>query len=392
MGRQGLAPLAWIGLVLLAACSGGGEEPAPSPPSSASEALQPEIPLQEQAPAEEPEPAPPPAPAVDISGLPRSRSQLVFPSPDLDLGEVYQDRYPVEFPFRIEGPDPVVVGEVRATCGCTEVRLEIGGEAWPLGTPIPPGSEGRVAGTFDLRRLRHQKSSIVTVRSTAANALVELKMRAVALPWFECEPPTAFFGTLDLADLRAGDVERLVWVRGRSEFEILRWVDVPEGVAVEETGRSEGDGEGRQRRELRVRLLPDAPSGLILGGARAETSLGAELEVLVQATVRGPIQYHPSGRIVFQARPGVEWPERVLQILPGAGVEIPAPELSLEGDPVFETALREKPSGRGYAVELRLRSGTPAGHHEALLRIRYPLRRDLPEHKVTLVAMVQEGA
>ena len=93
-----------------------------------------------------------------------SKSDLKFDYLEVDLGNVFQHHtYPLEFPFLVDGPDPVVLFELDTSCGCTlpftrpDWDLEVEGQEWPLNKPIPAGARGAIAATFDAGRYKDDK-------------------------------------------------------------------------------------------------------------------------------------------------------------------------------------------------------------------------------------------
>ena len=88
-----------------------------------------------------------------------SRSRLKFEQMDMDLGELFQETdVPISFPFTVDGPDPITISHLKASCGCTDIFLSVGGKEWPMNTPIPAGSEGAIEGTFTSAQYQNVKT------------------------------------------------------------------------------------------------------------------------------------------------------------------------------------------------------------------------------------------
>jgi hypothetical protein len=100
----------------------------------------------------------------------RSRSDMRMQKLEINLGTVFQGMsYDLEFPFDVNGPDPIIIEEIDTSCGCTSARIrpdwdpDFEGEFWPLETPIPAGSSGTVVAVFDGSLYKEEKASTITI-------------------------------------------------------------------------------------------------------------------------------------------------------------------------------------------------------------------------------------
>ncbi|TAH36343.1 MAG: DUF1573 domain-containing protein [Planctomycetota bacterium] len=319
-----------------------------------------------------------------------SRSRLLIEPAEMDLGEIRQAEYPLEFRFRVEGPDPVVFQEILSSCGCTNFRLELDGRRLNPGDSLPAAASGLVVGVFDARQYRNEKRTWLRLVSNAANGYAEGRIRAWIRPTFVLKPPVVRFGEVAQATVRAGSSMVPLRVQSDRPFTVDGWSELPEGVAIEDAGMVEEDEQkGVYVRLLQVRLVPAAPSGMLFGTAVARTSLEHDLEVTVQATVLGPVQYFPAGRLSFGlCEPGQER-SLALRVQAAAGVQLPQPDLRLEGDAVFSAELGASQAGRLYTVQVKLKPDAAAGVHRARLHIGYPQDSGLPAHEALVVATVK---
>ena len=104
-----------------------------------------------------------------------SRSRVQFEFLDLDLGVIYQENTTeIRFPFVVEGPDPVTITGMDASCGCSEVSLEVEGKPYPINTPIKAGAKGAVVGTFNAAQYLNTKTSTIRVMGNAMNLPITL--------------------------------------------------------------------------------------------------------------------------------------------------------------------------------------------------------------------------
>lgn len=336
---------------------------------------------------QDPEPPGPPPP-------PRSASRLVVEPLILDLGEIRQQEYPLEFAFQVEGGAPIVVHELLSSCGCTEARLEIDGQPYVFGSPLPGGTRGRLLGVFDARKYRNEKNTSLRLVGDQANGPVEVRVLSQIKPTFLVRPPALRFGEVAQATVRAGGAAHMVRVQTEEPFEVLRWRELPEWCTVEAAGPAQHDpAKGRYLCEFQVRLAPNAPAGMLFGAAIAETSLQQDLELTIQAAVLGPVQYQPAGRLQFGPVPAGQSRIMVLRVQGAAGVQVPLPQAEIRGGEgaaaAFTASVQELVPGSSYLVEVVLSAEAAAGLQQATLHLRYPEASGLSAHEARVLAAVQ---
>jgi hypothetical protein len=108
---------------------------------------------------------------VDPGELPR----IEFQQREQDMGRVVQGaKVEKRFVFTNSGKSPLVISDVRSTCGCTV------GKEWPK-TPIAPGEGGEVTVSFDSEgRTGAQHKTITVVANTEpASTVLTLKGEVV---------------------------------------------------------------------------------------------------------------------------------------------------------------------------------------------------------------------
>ncbi len=103
---------------------------------------------------------------VDPEDLP----QLTFDNPHADMGRVIQGaRVDEVYTFTNTGGSPLVISDVRSTCGCTV------GKDWPK-DPIAPGEVGTISVSFDSegRSGRQEKTVTVVANTTPPSTILTL--------------------------------------------------------------------------------------------------------------------------------------------------------------------------------------------------------------------------
>ncbi len=103
---------------------------------------------------------------VDPDDLP----QLTFDSTHADMGRVIQGaRVDKNYTFTNTGGSPLVITDVRSTCGCTV------GKDWPK-QPIAPGAGGSISVSFNSegRSGRQEKTITVVANTTPPSTVLTL--------------------------------------------------------------------------------------------------------------------------------------------------------------------------------------------------------------------------
>jgi len=317
-----------------------------------------------------------------VEGL--SRSRIDFELTHIDLGQLYQQELrDLAYPFQLAGPDDVILLEPEVSCGCTEPSLEVEGEPWAWGKPIPAGSKGRVLAIFDSKLYSATKSSSIRVIGNAINLPVQLTIDSYILPLFQVSPRMARFDNLLSLELRRNkQPTRELEITGAKPFEIVTWKDLPEWLQIEEIGepRTADDGVG-QVRTLRVGLNPEVPLGRHSTMAEAETTLGKALAVQVYAEVNGPVRFFPERLPRFGiVEQGSENQIRTVSIRATQDrLPVPAPFFDYEGpDGIYEITLDEKKPGLRYDLNVRLLPEAPEGRHDGKIKLSWPEAEGIP--------------
>ncbi len=105
-----------------------------------------------------------------------AKPNIAFEKSVFKIGEIKEDggikNY--EFKFKNTGAQPLVVHNVKASCGCTTPQ-------WTK-KPIPPGGSGVIKAVVDPRNRPGNFNKTITVSSNAQNATVVLRLAGKILP------------------------------------------------------------------------------------------------------------------------------------------------------------------------------------------------------------------
>ncbi|MBC7923263.1 MAG: DUF1573 domain-containing protein [Ferruginibacter sp.] len=98
--------------------------------------------------------------AVSVAAGP----QLTFAEKSHDFGDIQQgDKVSYTFKFTNTGSQPLVISEVKTTCGCTAT-------SWTK-EPVAPGATGEVAATFNSAGKRSTQRKVIAIYSNAVKPL-----------------------------------------------------------------------------------------------------------------------------------------------------------------------------------------------------------------------------
>lgn len=102
--------------------------------------------------------------------------QLSFAQTTHDFGQIKEDGGNVthKFTFTNIGGKPLVINEVRASCGCTT-------PSWTK-QPVLPGKKGFISATFDPKRRPGNFNKSILVRTNASNGTTILRIKGEVLP------------------------------------------------------------------------------------------------------------------------------------------------------------------------------------------------------------------
>lgn len=320
-----------------------------------------------------------------------SGSRVKFEFLDLDLGVVYQENeVEIRFPFVLDGPDPVTITGMDASCGCSQVSLEVEGKPYPLNTPIKAGSKGAIVGTFNAAQYLNVKTSTIRVLGNALNLPITLNLQAHIRRHFEISPGTVRFGQQMVRSLRDQPAVQKVKVTGRVAFEIKKWKTIPQGVEAKVLDEVQNLEDGRQSRWIELKLTDAVPSGVFMRSVQAETTLGRDLEIHMYANIVGPVQYAPEEFLKFGAVNEGTLTKRQVKILASdPTITLPTPKIEFAGPEHFTYKLVEKEPGREWVVRFELSADAPIGRHGGRLIITFPDDDGLASREIKVSAMVR---
>ena len=317
---------------------------------------------------------------------------LAFERTEVDLGDVYQHhRYEVRYPFTVVGEGAVRVKEMATDNGFTEAHFEppVALKEW-----MPVGTKAEVVVTFDAGRYSEQKETSITLRGDFQSSPNMLVAKAFVLPVFEINPAVVQFGSIRKIELEEGIHSQMVEVIGLKDFEVLGWKRTPPGVSMQALEGVKTTRGGRVVRTFRVTAGPEMTEGRTSSSFIAETDLGVDLELMVNAEVLGPVKYTPSSRVAFGIFDQGEEKHRSVKVEAGdLDLSVPLPTVAIMGDceAVMSAEVRAVEQDREYNIVLNIGKHAAPGSYNGVLRISYPEASGLAPKEIMLNARIRSS-
>lgn len=199
----------------------------------------------------------PPLPREEV-GLKPASSRMVFDEIEHDFGTILdiEDQEKV-FRFTNAGRDPLIIGEIKSTCGCTvpDIQKKI----------YRPGEAGELTVRYNPHHKRGFDSRSVTIETNdSTQPSVRLTIKAHVKQLIVIEPTMLQFGQVD----KGKSKQMEIYVGGRTEdFKVTLATTTMPDVYTVEVGETEVREIGLDKEQLRatkliLTLRPDAPVGM----------------------------------------------------------------------------------------------------------------------------------
>lgn len=100
---------------------------------------------------------------------PLTGAKIYFAETSFDFGDITQgDKVEHIFEFENTGSEPLILSDVRTTCGCTAPE-------WPRG-PVVPGEKSQIRVVFNSTGKMGMQNKVITVMSNAVNNPARVKI------------------------------------------------------------------------------------------------------------------------------------------------------------------------------------------------------------------------
>ncbi len=104
------------------------------------------------------------------------KPKITFKETEYDFGKFPEERGKVShsFEFTNTGGEPLIINNVRSSCGCTVTD-------WTK-KPVPPGGKGYIKATYNASHRPGKFTKTITVSSNATNPVVVLRVKGEVMP------------------------------------------------------------------------------------------------------------------------------------------------------------------------------------------------------------------
>jgi hypothetical protein len=104
------------------------------------------------------------------------KPKITFKETEFDFGKIHEEQGKVThvFEFTNTGGEPLILNNVRSSCGCTVAD-------WPK-KPIPPGGKGQIKAIYNASHRPGRFTKTITVNSNAENPIVVLRIKGEVIP------------------------------------------------------------------------------------------------------------------------------------------------------------------------------------------------------------------
>ncbi len=296
--------------------------------------------------------------------------QAVADQPVVDVGDVRRgEAVRHTFFIRNRGDAPLLLTEVKPTCGCTVAEYD---------RTIAAGGRGQVAAVVETESFSGPIAKAITVfTNDPGNPRISLVVKANVRQPVTARPGYARFVTVQ--GKRVEPSTQVVAAADRPELQVIG-VRSPYPFVTASHRRLEGEA---GRWEVRLELDPGAPAGPLADYVvvRTDHPEQPELRIPVSGLVRPVIAVTP--RVAdFGRRELAEAQTKSLEVenLGEALVELTEVQSDVEG---VEAEIEPVEDGRRYRVRLTLLPGLPKGEFEGVLTLRTSSERQ-PEVQVPL--------
>ena len=110
---------------------------------------------------------------VSFATQANAQAKIEFKSETIDYGEIEKGSDGVRiFEFTNTGDEPLIISEVKSSCGCTVPSKPDG--------PVAPGASSTISVKYDTKRVGPIRKT-VTVYSNASQAIMSLKIKGKVL-------------------------------------------------------------------------------------------------------------------------------------------------------------------------------------------------------------------
>lgn len=144
---------------------------------------------------------------------------ITFQKTEHDFGKINEEdgRVSTIFEFKNEGMEPLVLSNVRASCGCTT-------PTWTK-TPVEPGETGTITVTYNPNGRPGRFQKTVTITSNASNPSVKVYIKGEVLPK-QAKPVNKYTVTMGDLSLKGKAMNFGTILKGKNKTEAIEYANL----------------------------------------------------------------------------------------------------------------------------------------------------------------------
>ena len=309
-----------------------------------------------------------------------------------DFGRLMEgEKTEYSYRFRNAGGEPLIIGDIRTSCGCTAALVSA--------KRVAPGEEGEIRVTFDSSGRPGKTHKTITVWSNDPDTpKVTLTLSGIVWSEVEITPRRIGFGYVDRATLEStsGKEEKREGLRTWKEvhvkfptdpkLHVTRVVATSNALEVEVMPR---DAEDSGEDVVRIGITPEAPIGPLTEEVTIFTTSKVKptVSVWVRANVRGDLVVTPRSLALRVSKKDTSYVRQVFVWKKGKkDLRVVAVE---DRTGIFTANVVELKSGEKYRIDLTLKSDAKAGpiKGKVIVRTNYP---EQPEVEISVYGRIEE--
>ena len=133
--------------------------------------------------------------------------RIVFSQDTADLGQMLSgEKTEYRFKFQNQGDKPLIIEEIKVSCGCTAVTVSQ--------KKTPPGKEGEIKVIFDSLGFEGEVLKHIEIYTNdPENSLITLELKAQVQPTVEVSPRDLDFGVIHMSQAKPSDFEGFIMIK-----------------------------------------------------------------------------------------------------------------------------------------------------------------------------------
>jgi hypothetical protein len=303
--------------------------------------------------------------------------------PQIDLGRVREgDKATAIWVIKNIGTRPLVIDELKASCGCTTVALTDAEKV------VAAGATQEIKATFDSKGRNGMQGKRVTIKSNdPANDNFKLEFRADVFTLFDIRPKRLHFRNARRGEAIEQKVE-IVPTKGLGDLKEVN-INVPEDYVTYKIEDFQDEGTRVNGMQITFTISDQAPIDPVSMTAEITAKVGddeKQVSLMISGQVVGDLAFRP--RQIQQTRP-ISRGDKLLPVVLSSPAGRPFKVIGAGGGSILDVDFEERREGIEFIINMTVRDDAPSGPFGAMVNIR-TTSLDQPMIQVPIYAHVKE--